>query len=516
MKTIFFIASVIFISLFTFYPTFNLALFGDDWLAFFRYIQHLGPKSSGEWNFLTYFLTPYGAQDILMGELQQVFGFQSQPYFIISFILRLLAAFSFYPLVFYLTKSKLAAYFAIIFFSITTTGLDTTNWVFNMPSYITIALFNLCLYYLIKSRDNKGPILLVIAGILYYLSYIITPIRMHGSLPFIILLELFLWLQTRNLKSFRQSLLRIGFFILIFLIIRYTGHSQGPPQEAGERLMIGFNTIIKLVQNGDISFLLHPQIMFGSMFIPDIILPLAGRNITLALIGISVTASIILFIRKYFHTANISAALFLALSWSMLSFFLAWWWVPTTIFPSTYRYLMPSAVGVSILIAVIITLGKNKAQQRILFTIFTSLIILHIISTRIYINYLVNTHGQNISNKIWASMPKIEAVGKNKEPLIFYFGGDGTNEAIIHNVITFGFPPHMGLLYQLREEDGGLPIPMTNWQEVVSAVKNGQTLPLYGYPVKPVPPERIYAFYLNGQYNLINITSVVREKLLQI
>lgn len=512
-KSVLFVTIIIFFFFFTFYSSFKLALFGDDWLAIFRYMQHLGPKSPGEWNHLTYFLTPYGAQDILMGILQKFFGYQGTPYFIISFILRLAAAFSLYPLVSYLTKSKPATIFAILFFGVTTTGLDATNWVFNMPSYITVALFNLCLYFFLRSWKEKGVISLIIAGMLYYLAYVITPIRMHGSLPLIFLLEAFLLFQAGKVKLIKKSVYRIGLFLPVFLIIRYTGHSQGPPQEAGERFLDGINAMSMLLQNGKFDFLFNPQIMLGSMFIPDFILPLAGRNIILALSGITATITVVFLIVKLFKKTDLSTALFLGLAWSILSFFFAWWWTPTVIFPTTYRYLIPSAAGISILIAALIALGKNRTQQRLLFTIFSFLIILHIISTRIYLSYLVNTHGQSISNKIWNSIPKIEDISQRKEPVILYFEGDGTNGMIIHDVITFGIPPHMALIYNLREEDGGLPIPMSDWQEVISAVKNGQTLPSYGYPAKPVPIEKIYAFYLRGQDNLINITDLARKKL---
>ncbi|MBI2599484.1 hypothetical protein HYW43_01020 [Candidatus Daviesbacteria bacterium] len=178
---LFFFITVILVSLFTLYKTFSLGLFGDDWLAFFRYFQHLGPESPGQWNLLRYYLTPYGAQDILMGIMQQIFGFESSRYYQLSYLFRMLAAFSFYPLVFYLTKSRIASFFAVLFFSITVIGFDTTNWVFNMPSYITIALFNLFLFYFLKARTEKPLPVLAIAGILYYFAYVTTPIRMHGS-----------------------------------------------------------------------------------------------------------------------------------------------------------------------------------------------------------------------------------------------------------------------------------------------------------------------------------------------
>lgn len=581
-KSIFFqFALITILSMAVFYPSFNLALFGDDWLAFWRYLQFLGPKSSGLWNHLTYFLTPYGAQDIIMGILQKVYDYQSTWYYLTSYLLKLIAAFSFYPLVFYLTRNKFSAIFAVLFFSITTIGLDATNWVFNMPSYVTIALFNLCLYFFLREREDKKPVFLVLAGILYYLAYVTTPIRMHGSLPFIFLLESFWILQNRNFETLKKSIIRVVVFIIIFLIIRYTGHSQGPPQEAAERFNLGIQTISMLFQQGRFDFLFYPIVIFGSMLIPDItgpqgqinalrqLLPLliltilifslfvflimkntrrfrsklfgyilfslglwsglvaliykgnlnffnSTNQIFSLLVGGYTLILVSFLIIKFFKEKNMSTALFLGLSWSIMSFFFAWWWQPTSIFPTTYRYLIVSAVGISILLATIINLGKEKKQQILLFTSLCLALILHIISTRIYINTLLDSHSQDISYKIWSSIPHVDEIGKSREPIIFYFEGDNTNSGILHDVITFGFPPHMALLYNLREEDGGFPVPMSNFKEVVSAVVDGKPMPAYGYPVKPLPIERIYAFYLQGKDNLINITDTAREKLKQI
>ncbi len=571
----------IIISLFALYPSFNLALMGDDWLAFFRYFQHVGPRSPGAWNHLTYYLTPYGAQDILMGIMQKIFGFESSWYYLTSYVLRITAAFSFYPLVFYLTKSKIASVFAVGFFSITTIGLDATNWVFNMPSYITVALLNLCLYFFFKARGESKPFSLIISAILYYFAYVTTPIRMHGSLPFIFLLEVFWVIQNRNFKTIKKSVIRFSVFLAIFLIIRYTGQSQGPPQEIAERFNLGIQTISMLLQQGRFDFLFYPIVMFGSMLIPDLIGPQGQINAlrqllpflissfaifslfvffimknasiftsklfcyTLFSLGLWSTLIILIYkgnlnffnntnqifslliggytliligflAVKYFKEKYISQALFLGASWSITSFFFAWWWVPTSIFPTTYRYLIVSAAGVSILLATIISLGKERKQQIAIFATLCIILVIHIIATKMYINSLLNSHGQEISKKIWSSMPYVSEIGKSKEPIIFYFEGDGTNGGILHDVITFGFPPRMAILYNLREEDGGLPVPMDDIRQLVSAVTDGKALSAYGYPVKPISPDRVYAFYLQGKDNLVNITNEARNKLEQL
>lgn len=575
------ILSIFVISFFVFYPSFQLALFGDDWLAFFRYFQHLGPKSPGAWNYLTYYLTPYGPQDILMGLMQKIFGYQATPYFILSFIFRMIAAASFYPLVSYLTKSRLASLFAVLFFSVTTIGIDTTNWVFNMPSYITISLFNLFLYFFLKARDHKGILLILVSGLLYYLAYVTTPIRMHGSLLFIFLLEAFWVIQKRSLNITKMAALRLSIILVVFLIVRFAGQSQGPSQEPMERFMIGLTQDMQMLSQGRFDFILYPIVMFGSMLIPDFIGPQGQINavrqmlplLVLTILIFSVIALFViknagkfsakffinllvvlglwavcviliykgnhdffnntnqifslliggytliligLLIIKFFKERYIAPALFLGTSWSIISFFFAWWWVPTSIFPTIYRYLIVSAMGVSILLAVIVGLGKSRQQRIFLFGLFCSLIITHIIATRLYLTQLLNFHSQEISDKIWSAFPRIEEMGKTRQPLIFYFEGDDTNGTILHNVITFGFPPHMALLYNIREEDGGIPIPLSNPNELISIVTDGKAAKAYGYPENPVSLDRIYGFKLTGKDHLIDITDELRQKLAEI
>lgn len=514
------IVVILIISLFTFFPSFNLALFGDDWLAFFRFREHVDPGFSKSWNYLTYYLTPYGAQDILMGLLHKIFKFQSTGYYFLSYIFRLFAAFSFYPLVFYLTKNKLASFFAILFFSITTTGFDTTNWVFNMPSYITIALFNFSLYLFLQQREKNNLLLLFVSAIFYYLAYITTPIRMHGSLLLIFFLEVFWVLQERKLAVSKKAVIRFVTMLGVFLLIRYTGQSQGPPQEAGERFLLGIKAMLQMISSGNFDFIFNPIIIFGSTLVPDFILPFSirGTKIFLLFVGGGLSLLAVYLLIKCYKEKEATTGLFLGSSWSILSFFFAWWWQPQLIFPTTYRYLIVSAAGISILLAAMISLVKEKKRQVLLFAILCPIIILHLVSTRTYLNTLVGSHGQDINDKIWNQIPNVPEIGKSREPIIFYFEGDNndTTRMILHDVITFGFPPHIALLYNLSEKDGGFPVPMSDFNQVISAVTDGQALQAYGYPIKPVPIERIYAFHLQGKDNLINITSLAREKLLQI
>lgn len=581
MKLLIFAFSIVLVlSLFTLFPSFHLALFGDDWLVFYRYLKDLGPGSSGPYNNFTFLFTPYGSFDVLMGFLKNFYGYNSTPYYITSYVFRLIASFSFYPIIYYFTKNKYAAIFAIVFFSITSVGLDTTNWVFNMPSYITIAFLNLFLYLFFLSREPRKGKLFLLSGLFYYLAYVITPIRMHGSLPLVFLLELFWLFRNRNLSAIKKIALRFSLIVFIFLFIRFSGTSMGPSEEAGSRLRLGLTTSLDLLKQDRFDFILHPLVTFGSIVIPEnllysrqiatardllitILLPIfMAFLIIIRLLSLSlglftkffwrkilifsgVWMLIIIFtykgnlvtfssasylallyiagnlifvvtslIYKYIKLNSIIAdSLFLGLVWSILSFFFAWWWVPTTIYTTSHRYLVVSAIGMTIILATMLSITLKQKNRLPLF-LFVFVILIHILSTRVYLNHLVEIRGQEVSNRIWLQISKFPKIAQDNIPTIFYFEGDGSNGETMHDVITYGFPSHMALIYNLKFDDP-VPFPLDDLKELYAATSDGKNLPRYGYPSKPIPVDHVYAFRLEGRDNLIDITSQVRERLLK-
>lgn len=508
MKSSLLLSSIIFISLFTFWPSFNLGLFGDDWLAFFRYLQYLGPNAQGSWNHLTYFLTSYGPEDMIMGLLQKIYGYNSMLYYLTSYFLRLIASFSLYPLVFYLTRNKLSSFLAVLFFSITSIGLETTNWVFNMPSYIAITFLNLFLYFYIRSKDERKIEIFVASILFLFLAIVSQPIRMHGLLPFILIMEFF-WLIRGGINQLSQALIRIGVFASIFAITLLFLSSS--PVVTGSILFTdGVKAISKLLNEGRLDFLFNPLIILGGFFTPEPIFQ-TNKIINLIFSVIVLTIWLILLVRNW-PKKDFATSLVLSFALMISSYLTAWWRFPDSIIFTTHRYLIVSAVGVSIFIAVLAALGKSPKIRLYLALGMMSLILLNIISTYKYLNNQVQNHGIDISNKIWSKIPIIEEVGKNNETYVFYFVGDGTNVAIMHDVITFGFPPHMALLYHISEEYR-VPVAIDDWKELESAVIDGKAFARHGYPLKPVPPERVYAFYLQGKDNLIDVTDIVRNKL---
>lgn len=567
---------IIAISLLTLFPVFHVGLHGDDWLVIFRYVVHLGPSSEEGLNYISYFLTPYGAQDIILGLIYQNFGTQGVYYEITAYIFRMIAAFSLYPVVFYLTKSKLATFFAILFFGVTTTGFNSTGWLSDLPTYLAIAFFNIFLYFYIIFKEAKKIKFLILSVIFLYLAYVTVSARMLGAPLFILSLEVFWLLRDRTINNLKYSILRISFVFAILITVATLGRSLGNSGDWFARLASSLTTIQKLLAEGRSDFLFYPIVTIGGMIIPNFIfhsiqitsvndmlssvaLPslvlflfflcilqantfalkmrdvyitflvavgwilsvfiLHNLNIStfssstvilmLAIGGLTIILWILLAL-KYYTQKNILTALFISFSWTLFSFFFAWLWNPSSYIDSTHRYLMASSVGISILLAIIISLGKKLKNQFYLAILLSLLLIVHMRSTRVFINELLFSHSQQTTDKIWSAIPAVPQIGK--EPLVFYFEGDDSNGTILGESVMFGFSFRMALLYNMTDT-GKMPIPTQDWKEVVSTVKDGKLLKGSSYPFEPLPIDHIYAFHLQGRDNLINITDVARQKL---
>ena len=269
------------------WPSFKLALFGDDWLAFWRSwtMVETDPYHQG-YNALTYFVTPYGPQDIIMGILRHFFGLNSTPYYIVSFIFRLIASFAVYIVFYKLTKSKLGAFMAGLFFAISPIGMDTTNWVFNMPSYLGTAALVVFFFYYVKSRENSKFSQLIISYLFLFLAIIIVPIRMAGIIPLVFLTEVFWLLKLPARNTLIKVLVRMALFLAVFIFVKQIGTSFANPQESIDKFNAGFGMLKQQIfVERKPEVILYPLTIFGNMIFPEILWDNAGKMFSVTLLG---------------------------------------------------------------------------------------------------------------------------------------------------------------------------------------------------------------------------------------
>lgn len=580
--------SILLLSLFVFKPSFSLGFMGDDWLAFYRYKYHLGEWSSGQFNYLTYFLTPYGAQDISMGLLQKLFGFNPFPFFVISFIFRLMTSFTLFFVLRSLTKNNFSSFLAAIFFALTFVGLDATNWVFNFPSYISLTFWLIFFYFFFKSQFEKLYPNILIAGLFFYLSYIFAPIRMHGLTFFVVFADMFFLLRNRNFKSFKQIIQRQLILTFAFLLVRFIGTPTGDSSYVIHRLGEGLNIMSNLAQGANYSFILNPFIMMGRFILPEAFWIEIGQLFSSQIFLFICIFSIILFlpfillftkigliqnkVRIFFvllissiaiwsivvriivsnspimysqihllgpallggyffiftvllvvslKDNRIASLILTSFSWIYLSFLIPWIFDPVGVFVATnqistsdsaHRYMIIPAMGVALYFGFIgyIVQKEAKSLGKVAFFSFLAIVItIQAFLSNGYLSSLAMVRNAEINDRIWSIFSNLGVVKKEVPPIIFYFEG---NPSIIYWTLSFGFPTHMGLLYNIK--DGWkLPIPLTNGKDLISAITDGKILSAFGYPEKPLAIEKVYAYYIGSKGNVIDETLNVRGQL---
>lgn len=183
--------------------------------------------------------------------------------------------------------------------------------------------------------------------------------------------------------------------------------------------------------------------------------------------------------------------------------------------------MIPAVSGVALIFALFISAGKNLKSRKILFAVFSLLIIIQLFSTRNFLSKQLEHHSQKVSDKIWNSFPYYPEIGTDSNLRLFYFEGDESVQGIIHDVITFGFPTHLGLFYKYYIHHGtGNNVATNIFGDLISSVTDGVYLTAHGrIPAKPIKPDYIYAFKVvrvADNVSLIDMTTEVREKLKKI
>jgi hypothetical protein len=266
---------ILFIALFVFRYSFGLGFGGDDYFGLLDYLRHLENNQLVNWHF---FFWQYGPQDTLFGFLYRIFGLNPTPFFIFSFVLRMLAAASFYPIIQLFTKRNSAIFLSILFFAVTFSGIETTGWGFNMMAYLAIAFLNTFLYTYIQSIKTRKKVLYILSAILFFITIVLSPTRMTGLIFLVLGIETYLFMfQERTSKTIRNALMRIALCTFAFFFILFLGNSLSDGNTFSER----FHNLITLktadtstavsthLARGDYAILLHPIEQVGSLVFPS-------------------------------------------------------------------------------------------------------------------------------------------------------------------------------------------------------------------------------------------------------
>lgn len=487
----------------------KFGLNGDDWQALYFYIirfttfgSHFDIK-----NFSTG-VSNYTFTHIIMGLIYRVFSFNPFPYYLFSMIFRIIAALSFYLAVNSVTKNKMAAYLSSIFFAVMYTGIETTNWVFNMNTYISISLFNLFLH-LYYSKDfsvfSKRSIL---SSLVLTASFMITQNRMHGLL---FLIPILVFFRIRYFKKvFNKFFMGVTILYLpIFLFRLLTRSSNDIAYTPYFLQSLTQWKILILSLFSSIGNAIVPEWLYDFFKITN-----QSKTILIA----SILFLLYLFISKRISNNKkyFSVLIFLFTAVIFLIIPLLVYGSPT-ILSSDHRYLI--IPGAYILIAFAILLADLWQSSKQIYKIISGtliilIIIINFVSLRNYFNFLANNGrlAKDIDKHFSFILSNTETPNKNT-PVAFLFTPDDPFK--LYNSITFGFSYHM----MLTDKRFGLdiqksPFAVDNFESLVDVVSSEDSLELkrYGYKRVKIPLQNIYFFSLQNDV-LTNITPQGRTTL---
>lgn len=202
-------------------PVLKYGFTPDDWGMLFFY-KTLGDDPLAK---IVYVWSVKGAYTTgpiyFIGILNDFFGLNYQSYQVANIILKILATLSLYPLILLVFKNRLLAFLTVFLYGISYMSSRSLEYVVKGTDYLAIFLMNifLVIYYYIISKRIKSWRWFIAMCFFWFVSLMISPIRIYPILVLIPLIEVFLWLQQKSVSNVIQSLKRLLILYLPFLII---------------------------------------------------------------------------------------------------------------------------------------------------------------------------------------------------------------------------------------------------------------------------------------------------------
>ncbi len=307
---------IVFLSYLAVRQSFTLALSGDDWLMHYTIWSIFDVrKETSLLNPLVYFGT-YSPHYFFLSIISRIWGYEPIYYYAVSFLTRTGVAIIIFFLVKRLTKRFLSAILAGSIFAVSYLGIETTDWVFNYNHYLGIGIVAIFLIRYFQAKETKRFRDNLIAGSLFALALIVSPPRMHGLFPLIIITELgWIFIEGRkyNYRKFIERIVIIlGFYFLIIrgigIIVSFLRNysinlginiavgDYGTEMYA-QTINQGLNTVKASILRGQTDFIVDPIASLGNYIMPDMLW--AKVPFTTSLIAISLIYSVLTYTVLY-------------------------------------------------------------------------------------------------------------------------------------------------------------------------------------------------------------------------
>ncbi|MDO8657105.1 MAG: hypothetical protein Q7K55_00055 [Candidatus Levybacteria bacterium] len=570
-----FVLLVIFLSWFTFKDSFATALSGDDWLLHYTiWIIFEIQKSASFLYPSTYFCT-YCPHYLFLSVIKHFWEYSPFYYYLVSLIFRIGISFSLFFMVKKITRQTLPALLAAIFFSVSYIGIQTTDWVFNFTHYggiIAVCIF-FVLYFNAKNTSKILPLLyatLAFAGAL-----IISPPRMHGLFPLILVAEIGWWAIEGKNYQLKKAGIRLIMILAAYKIV-FSSPGYGTTEYNLSQVVQGLIMAKEMLLRGNTAFLLNPISTIGNYIIPDLLwqkiplksllglLPIAlifaslssgifylvglkRKAFNVYLLCLFIWLLIMIFIRRtnlnfysiyqvgfgliggytiifsfrlFNHLKHskpfLAFALLLGQGW-MFTFGLFHWLIaPYQMLDSSLRYSIQQAAGLSVWSATIFTIVFLAAREKKLFQIqgvIYALIIAFITMHILFSQQYLSFLKMNRGVEINEHLWNtiFRDVPRLPQDRPTVFYLQYDNYYLAEWSLRFPFSSRGALHYNITNQKTN-PFMIYEYDKLLSMVADGKALGPQGYEPIPLPLDHVYGYALqNGE--LRNITPALREKL---
>lgn len=264
LEKVFFIFWALIISLIQYIllkPVMTTGLALDDWGGILA-IYSLMPLTLGKIiNSWSYFGIHHTMQFFYVDTLFTIFKFDYPSYNIINIIFKIIATFSFFPLILIIFKRKCLAFLVTTIHAISYTSTGALIYVLQGAYYIGIIFMNIFFIFYLWTVTKKSTLYLFLAAFSLILAYWFAPGRIYPILFFILLIEFFLNMKFEFKNMVIKSMARLAIFYLPIILLIWTGgkdYSQlGTPSQT-------FQDVI----NGNWRVALNPLSGLGYLFLP--------------------------------------------------------------------------------------------------------------------------------------------------------------------------------------------------------------------------------------------------------
>jgi len=432
------------VGIFTHHASFLLAIYGDEWIDIYEFISENGrdqyPYFSPLPGILKY-LAPWGSSFFIVGNLYKIFGTDYMPYYIVSFLFRMFATFSIYLFCQEIGRTmikqtnsqvKLLSFLIALFFLVSYTGIQNTDWAHYMNIYLASAFYIISTYFQINFYQRFKTKDLWLHLLFITLSLISGSVRMFPLVFAIPVMDfIILLIYRKDYQKVRQIFVKFVGFLLIVVSLWGAGLFGGPfgVYSYGEWSFNKFLSVVISDIPGAIGTYLH---WLGVLVVPDgSILGLFSIKLIGSIILLSILVTILKLVKG--NNSYLWSAIF---GCNFLIFMLEmWYYNPILLIDSSHRYLWVNFVTLLFYLTVILFLViKNNSLPRVLvYVVLVLLILIHLSSTKAIYRYWLENGRSSEFIKLTEQQIVNRFTSPIKAPVAIYLDVDDARVA--HSVI---------------------------------------------------------------------------------